>query len=102
MITAARVAQSMPGKQAEAIAFAKEIAAYLKSLPAITLNDDRVERDWMNGKDPPETPAQMQLSPIVPRACWQLVLPTTQVLPFGKPLSGMGVICVVDGVGDEA
>jgi hypothetical protein len=31
MITAARVAQSMPGKQAEAIAFAKEIATYLKS-----------------------------------------------------------------------
>jgi hypothetical protein len=31
MITAARIAQSVPGKQAEAVAFAKEVAAYLKS-----------------------------------------------------------------------
>jgi hypothetical protein len=37
MITAARVAQSMPGKQAEAIAFAKEIAAYLKSKHGIEM-----------------------------------------------------------------
>jgi hypothetical protein len=37
MITAARSAQSAPGKMAEAIAFAKEIAAYLKSKHGLEL-----------------------------------------------------------------